>query len=169
MQPIFQARIHWPLSGASAPSPLKNLISPNQFTLWQPHFDREFSSVYELLSIPLYGPSLSTSVNAFDANHFPTGTPAETAFSDLVTNRLPYCQGMSLSVKIPRFDPLLAITNSSGDPLSGDPGVVEKGVELTAAKKFLRPDFLDSIDSSIAFDNRWYRILDLFGSSDSDK
>ncbi|REJ72907.1 MAG: hypothetical protein DWQ29_19765 [Planctomycetota bacterium] len=25
------------------------------FSVWQPHFDRDFSSVYELLSIPLYG------------------------------------------------------------------------------------------------------------------
>ena len=30
------------------------------FTLWQPHFDRDFASVMELLSIPLYGPSNAT-------------------------------------------------------------------------------------------------------------
>jgi hypothetical protein len=27
------------------------------FTLWQPHFDRDFASVMELMSVPLYGPS----------------------------------------------------------------------------------------------------------------
>jgi hypothetical protein len=30
------------------------------FTLWQPHFDRDFASVGELLSVPLYGPSILT-------------------------------------------------------------------------------------------------------------
>ncbi len=30
------------------------------FTLWQPHFDRDFTSVYELLSLPLTGPNLLT-------------------------------------------------------------------------------------------------------------
>lgn len=28
----------------------------DSFTLWQPHFDREFSSIIDLFSIPLYGP-----------------------------------------------------------------------------------------------------------------
>jgi len=32
----------------------------NGFTLWQPHFDRDFASVMELLSIPLYSPSVLT-------------------------------------------------------------------------------------------------------------
>lgn len=31
--------------------------NPTQFDLWQVHFNRDFSSVAELLSIPLYGPS----------------------------------------------------------------------------------------------------------------
>lgn len=31
--------------------------TPTQFDLWQVHFNRDFSSVAELLSIPLYGPS----------------------------------------------------------------------------------------------------------------
>ena len=34
--------------------------APLNFTLWQPHFDRDFASVMELLSIPLYGPSTLT-------------------------------------------------------------------------------------------------------------
>ncbi|MBI3862234.1 MAG: hypothetical protein HY290_10100 [Planctomycetia bacterium] len=40
------------------------------FTLWQPHFDRDFASVMELLSIPLYGPSSVTQ------NLAPHGIPA---------------------------------------------------------------------------------------------
>lgn len=33
------------------------VLTPAQptFTLWQPHFDRDFTSAYELLSVPLYG------------------------------------------------------------------------------------------------------------------
>ncbi len=30
------------------------------FTIWQPHFDRDFASIGELLSVPLYGPSTVT-------------------------------------------------------------------------------------------------------------
>ena len=39
-----------------------NTAFPNAtaFTLWQPHFDRDFASVGELLSVPLYGPSFVT-------------------------------------------------------------------------------------------------------------
>lgn len=32
-----------------------SVATTTTFTLWQPHFDRDFSSVMELLSIPLYG------------------------------------------------------------------------------------------------------------------
>jgi len=37
------------------------------FTYWQPHFDRNFSSVMELLSIPLYGNRDAASTATFDA------------------------------------------------------------------------------------------------------
>lgn len=33
----------------------RNSVSPAKFNLWQPHFDRDFSSVMELLSVPLFG------------------------------------------------------------------------------------------------------------------
>src|SRR5258708_36009656 len=29
---------------------------PQGFNLWQPHFDRDFASIGELLSVPLYAP-----------------------------------------------------------------------------------------------------------------
>jgi hypothetical protein len=35
----------------------KNSNSPSAYTLWQPHFDRDFASVYDLLSVPLFSPS----------------------------------------------------------------------------------------------------------------
>ncbi len=34
--------------------------SVNTFTLWQPHFDRDFTSVYELMSVPIVGPGQLT-------------------------------------------------------------------------------------------------------------
>lgn len=34
-----------------------------QFSIWQPHFDRDFSSIYELLSIPLYGSFPTADIN----------------------------------------------------------------------------------------------------------
>ncbi len=37
-----------------------NSNSPATFAIWQPHFDRDFSSVFELLSIPLFGPEDTT-------------------------------------------------------------------------------------------------------------
>ena len=45
----------------TANSALGTLIDPlttlprTEFSLWQPHFDRDFTSAYELLSVPLYG------------------------------------------------------------------------------------------------------------------
>src|SRR5690606_31729691 len=32
-----------------------NILDPTLLPFWQPHFDRDFSSAMELLSIPLYG------------------------------------------------------------------------------------------------------------------
>ena len=37
-----------------------NSISGVVYSLWQPHFDRDFASVAELFDLPLYGPSLLT-------------------------------------------------------------------------------------------------------------
>ncbi|MFO1008387.1 MAG: hypothetical protein U0929_20685 [Planctomycetaceae bacterium] len=44
------------VTAASAPSHAANsAFSGTSFTLWQPHFDRDLTSAYELLSVPLYG------------------------------------------------------------------------------------------------------------------
>jgi hypothetical protein len=53
-----------------APTPL--------WTLWQPHFDRDFASVMELLSIPLYGPGTLTQSLA----------PKDTTNNNLTLNNL---------------------------------------------------------------------------------
>ncbi|WP_437205389.1 hypothetical protein [Planctomicrobium sp. SH664] len=39
----------------------ENENTPDSFNLWQPHFDRDFTSLAELFSIPLYGPEFATS------------------------------------------------------------------------------------------------------------
>lgn len=41
---------------------LKNSNSPGRFTLFQPHFDRDFASVIELFDIPLEDPDLLTRI-----------------------------------------------------------------------------------------------------------
>lgn len=42
------------------PNTTTNANNATVFPLWQPHFDRDFASVGELLSVPLYGPSFVT-------------------------------------------------------------------------------------------------------------
>ncbi|MBS0265333.1 MAG: hypothetical protein JSS02_25590, partial [Planctomycetes bacterium] len=36
------------------------IAAPKGFTIWQPHFDRDFASVMELMSVPLYAPNFVT-------------------------------------------------------------------------------------------------------------
>ncbi len=38
----------------------RNSRSPAQFSVWQPHFDRDFLSIGELMAVPLYGPANAT-------------------------------------------------------------------------------------------------------------
>ncbi|MFN8857747.1 MAG: hypothetical protein ACK50P_19415, partial [Planctomycetaceae bacterium] len=56
-----------PEETSDAKTPLPNTIAQNNSrqppnsVVWQPHFDRDFTSVMDLLGIPLYGPHLTTS------------------------------------------------------------------------------------------------------------
>ncbi|MFN0051660.1 MAG: hypothetical protein ACKV0T_05685, partial [Planctomycetales bacterium] len=43
-----------------------NSNAPGQTSLWQPHFDRDYSSVMELFSVPLYGPDEVTARLAYN-------------------------------------------------------------------------------------------------------
>lgn len=52
--------IHFNTIYSSYVNPDRNSSSPTAFTLWQPHFDRDFASLGELFSIPLYGPDQLT-------------------------------------------------------------------------------------------------------------
>ncbi len=117
-----------------------NSKSPSPFTAWQPHFDRDLASAIELFSIPLYGPDLLTTL---------LGQSLSQNMNQSGTQVLP--------------NPLPSATSMSG--LSG----LALGTELTAAKKFLRPDYIDmtnggtppgSNSTNRQYDNRWYRLLE---------
>ena len=43
-----------------------------EFSLWQPHFDRDFTSVYDLLSIPRFAPERTTEMIGLPQNDAPT-------------------------------------------------------------------------------------------------
>ncbi|TWT61815.1 hypothetical protein Pan54_25520 [Rubinisphaera italica] len=66
--------------------------SVKTYTLWQPHFDRDFTSVYELMSVPIVGPgqlteSITDGANGMSGLHTAftkfavtdPGTPADTS------------------------------------------------------------------------------------------
>jgi len=126
----------------------KNFRSPPVFGYWQPHFDRPLSSAIELLSIPLYG-SRPLSSNGGDFTAIDKYT-----LEQIIPNRLIQSQDMTISVST-------ELATSSDTDLSGLSTSYE-GVELVAAKKFLRPDYAnDGTTGTLALDNRWYRLLDL--------
>src|SRR3990172_520624 len=60
------------------------------FTLWQPHFDRDFASVGELFNVPLWGPfSDSTQTNdGQQVVNTPTDVTSVTLIQGLLTRRL---------------------------------------------------------------------------------
>jgi hypothetical protein len=47
-------------------NPMSPAPATTPFTLWQPHPDRDYSSVYELLAVPLYGPEYLTRRLVYD-------------------------------------------------------------------------------------------------------
>ncbi|HBH53385.1 MAG TPA: hypothetical protein DDY91_15980 [Planctomycetaceae bacterium] len=63
---------------------LNNSLIPASNTVWQPHFDRDFDSVIDLLRVPLYGPNKTTTLLSaggqplidfsFSAGNIPTDT-----------------------------------------------------------------------------------------------
>lgn len=125
----------------------KNFRSPTAFIHWQPHFDRPFSSVYELLSIPLYG------VKPLAANNTEFTVEDKIILEQVTPNRLIPSQDMTKSL----YSELTAVGDTNISAVLGQ----YLGVELLAAKKFLRPNYDDSLDPGVQFDNRWYRILSL--------
>jgi hypothetical protein len=85
---IGQAKSVLVTAGAITPPNVPQ--SPN--TLWQPHFDRDFASVMELLSVPLYSPStltqsvaaMSNTANNYIADEAPSPALAGRTYMPLV-------------------------------------------------------------------------------------
>ncbi len=43
-----------------------NHLSPSRFSVWQPHFDRDFASIIDLFAVPLVGPDRLTTALAYN-------------------------------------------------------------------------------------------------------
>lgn len=56
-------------AAAGPGTPQRNSQSTDPFTTWQPHFDRDFASVIDLLSIPLYGYAPQQVAGTSDIDH----------------------------------------------------------------------------------------------------
>jgi hypothetical protein len=102
-----------------------------RFTLWQPHFDRDFASVADLLSIPLYGPSSVTQYLA---------SPDKSSLNTLTSET-----------------PLPATTGNLYMPLVAQAKILrpQYPANIGAAQTSLPANY------NPKFDNRWYRVLEL--------
>lgn len=114
-------------SGSSA----ENSNAPmSQFQIYQTHYDRQFTSLGDLLNVPLIGPP-----------------PEGSSRTD----------GLTLGASTMREPP---------ETQYGLPGTTLYSIDLqkypkSAAGMFLVPDFPNSVDSNIALDNRWHRVLEM--------
>jgi hypothetical protein len=128
-------------------SPAANSIfTGTSFTLWQPHFDRDFTSVYELMSVPLYGNWPLSEIVA--GTH--TGTTASTPAGTLTTNTF-YKEIHGGT----QFNLAPGATASGSGLLSGD---------FTAGIRFNFPNGLPGSPyqgwNEYNYQNAWYRLFD---------
>jgi hypothetical protein len=109
-------------------------LTTTQFTLWEPHFNRDFSSVMELLSIPLYGYQGTSSVDPDTLTPFLTnvGTIGG-AVANIATRGVADARMEGNGTAAIRF------LNPGATP---------------------RPPFSDVTNSLPHYPNRWYRLLD---------
>ncbi len=125
------------------------------YTLWQPHFDRDFASVMELLSVPLYGPGQVTpKVDTVNQLVIPTG--------GLMIPTGGLTQSMA-----PRD---VAGSNAMAAEVPLVPTVGNSYMPLVAQAKFFRPQNPYNVappqpptpqPAIPQLDNRWHRILEL--------
>jgi hypothetical protein len=110
-----------------------DLMGPTEpFTLWQPHFDRDFASIYELLSVPLYG-----------------NFPLATIQNDFFDTYSPDVHGGTI-VNLAKGD----VTATGGASLAGD---YTAGVRfLFPNGKPSKPYFGWN---AVSYANNWYRFL----------
>lgn len=117
----------------------QNSRTTGNFTAWQPHFDRDFSSPVELFSIPIVGPtqeivasqSLPISATGPNGSNLDGSSNAGKTRSRLMTYALV------------------------------DSGMQQSGTDVMVAgiQKFLNPDGADNTGPS-ADDNYWYRLFE---------
>ncbi len=129
----------------------RNERSSAQFTLWQPHFDRDYTSIYDLLAIPIFGPSPKT---------VELGSNQQTA-SGGVTKILSNGRRLSGFARVNGTDrPVLAGTAKFMRPDN------EPSVQVTAAAATAPFDTTASgytpASSTAANDNRWYRLFEFY-------
>ena len=113
-------------------------IGLTQFSLWQPHFDRDFTSPYELLSVPLYGnwrlDDLSSVTN--------TGAPTAGAFYKEIHGGT-------------QFNLAPGATSAASGKMTGD---------FTAGIRFNFPNGVPGKPyrgwNPYAYQNCWYRLFD---------
>ncbi len=123
---------------AAATKHAANSVGITPFTLWHPHFDRDFTSAYELLSVPLYGNwPLSELVSGTSTG----ATTADTFYKEI--------HGGTQFLLAPG-----AVAGSSGK-LTGD---------FTAGVRFNFPNGVPGQPyqgwNPYAYQNCWYRLFD---------
>ncbi len=129
----------------------RNQRSSSQFTLWQPHFDRDYTSIYDLLAIPIFGPSPKT---------VELGSNQQTA-SGGVTKLLSNGRRLSGFSRVNGTDrPVLAGTAKFMRP-DNEPSVSVSAPVGTAPVDTTASGYSPA-DSTAANDNRWYRLFEFY-------
>ena len=127
---------------------LNDRATAAQFTLWQPHFDRDFTSIYDLLSIPIFGPAPQTVDSS--GNHV---TGAEGGVTKMLSNG----QRLSGFATVDgAMEPVLAGTAKFMRP-DNNPALVAAGIAGDPPDDTGTP-----ATSNAANDNRWYRLFEFY-------
>lgn len=129
------------------PSPAANsAFTETSFTLWQPHFDRDFTSAYELLSVPLYGNWPLTELVA----GLQTGTTASNPAGILTPNTF--------------YKEIHGGTQFNLAPGANGAGSGRMSGDFTAGVRFNFPNGLPGRPyqgwNLFTYQNAWYRLFD---------
>jgi len=130
------------------------------FTLWQPHFDRDFASITELFTIPLWGPFGDTQDGGNDGQQTVDNLTDADLTKGLTTRRLGSKFGETSQA--PLATPTLVGDDWNPNPKT-PPARRQPGVG-TAGYRIQHPEGADSTNADPATDpteNRWYRALSL--------
>lgn len=115
---------------------LQNSRTTGNFSLWQPHFDRDFSSVIELFSVPIVGPTQE--LTASDKDLYDTDSELDSS-ADLAVTR----------ERLMTY----ALVDSSGEQAGSE-------VQVAGIKKFLSQEGVTSTAAPSSAYNYWYRLFE---------